>query len=193
MSELVPYKSLQEDAENRILNIRGQNVILDSDLAEFYGVMTGNLNQRATENKNRFPEDFRFQLTEDEYQSLLYENRIAKMSGRGGRRTRPWVYTAEGALAASGIIKSKIADEVAVAIPRAFKAMSQKVRQLDGIMTHVKELRQAIESKADRTEVVSKADKIEVERANREIADILADLGKAIESIEKRLPLELEP
>lgn len=80
---------------NKIYLIRDQKVMLDSDLAELYGVQTFRLNEQVKRNIDRFPEDFMFQLTEDEWDSLTSQIAIAK-KGRGGRRTLPYVFTEHG-------------------------------------------------------------------------------------------------
>ena len=78
------------EIEQAIHVIRGQRVMLDSDLAKLYGVTTGRLNEQVTRNKGRFPEDFAFQLTQQEFTALISQNAISK-TGRGGRRKRPRV------------------------------------------------------------------------------------------------------
>jgi hypothetical protein len=69
---------------NKIYMIRGQKVMLDKDLAELYGVTTGNLNLAVKRNKKRFPADFIFQLTKEEFENLILQNAISKSKGRGG-------------------------------------------------------------------------------------------------------------
>lgn len=80
---------------SKIYLIRDQKVMLDSDLAELYGVQTFRLNEQVKRNIDRFPEDFVFQLTEDERESLTSQIAISK-KGRGGRRTLPYVFTEQG-------------------------------------------------------------------------------------------------
>ena len=93
MSGLVPA----EHVEQRILSIRGQNVIIDADLAELYGVETKRLNEQLKRNKDRFPEDFVFQLTQEEFDNLRSQS--ATSSARhGGRRTAPYAFTEHGAI-----------------------------------------------------------------------------------------------
>lgn len=93
-----------EQIESRIFLIRGQKVMLDADLAELYGVETGALNRAVKRNSERFPEDFMFQLTTDEYEALRCQNGISNLrsqngtSNRGGRRYLPYVFTEHGAL-----------------------------------------------------------------------------------------------
>jgi phage regulator Rha-like protein len=99
--------------------IRGQKVMLDHDLAELYGVMTGNLNKAVARNHRRFPEDFMFQLSAEEHESLLFQNGIAK-TGRGGRRSPPYAFTQEGVAMLSSILRSDRAADINVAIMRTF-------------------------------------------------------------------------
>jgi len=94
-----------ERIENIILLIRGQKVILDSDLARIYGIQTFRLNEAVKRNKDRFPEDFLFQLTKREYQTLISQNAISK-PGRGGRRSLPYAFTEHGAIMAANMLNS---------------------------------------------------------------------------------------
>jgi len=76
-----------------IHTVHDQQVMLDSDLAELYGVLTGNLNKAASRNAERFPEDFRFRLSKEEYESLMFQTGISNDGGRGGRRKPLYVST----------------------------------------------------------------------------------------------------
>ncbi len=104
--------------EQKIYLIRGHKVMLDADLAELYGVTTGNLNLAVRRNAKRFPQDFMFQLNAKETQSLLLQNARAK--GRGGRRTPPYAFTEQGVAMLSSVLNSERAIEVNIAIMRAF-------------------------------------------------------------------------
>lgn len=108
---------------DKIVTVRGLHVMLDSDLAVLYGVETGNLNKAAGRNAARFPEDFRFQLTQDEWDVLLFQIGSAKSGGRGGRRSLPFVYTKSGVAMLSAVLKSLTAVSVSVAIMDAFVRM----------------------------------------------------------------------
>lgn len=118
MSELVRSNPI----ERLIYMVRGQPVMLDSDLAKLYGVATFNLNKAVKRNPGRFPGDFVFQLTRQEWKSLTFQIGISK-KGRGGRRHLPYVFTEHGASALSGVLKSERADEMFVLIIRAFVRM----------------------------------------------------------------------
>ena len=116
-----PDKALipQERIERRILLIRGQKVMLDYDLAELYDVEVKRLNEAVKRNSTRFPPDFMFQLTRDEYANL--RSQIAtSSSGWGGRRRSPYAFTQEGVAMLSSVLRSDRAVQVNVEIMRAF-------------------------------------------------------------------------
>lgn len=129
-----------ETIERRIYVIRGQKVMLDSDLAELYYVTTGNLNLAVSRNKSRFPADFMFQLTKAEAASLLLQFVIAK-NRRGGRQTAPYVFTEQGVAMLSSVLNSERAIQVNIAIMGAFvklreimsthKDLARKIEQLE--------------------------------------------------------------
>jgi len=101
-----------ERIASRIYLIRGQKVMLDSDLAELYGVPTGRLNEQVKRNHERFPSDFVFQLSSQEFKALISQIAMSK-EGRGGRRQSPWVFTEQGVAmlsswGASGFLDSPV-------------------------------------------------------------------------------------
>lgn len=108
-----------DQIQDMIYVIRGQRVMLDSDLAKLYGVETKYLNKQVKRNIDRFPEDFMFQLTEEEYKSLRCQIGTSK-EGKGGRRYQPLVFTENGVAMLSGILNSKQAVQVNIAIMRTF-------------------------------------------------------------------------
>ena len=105
--------------EPLIRTIRGQKVILDSDLARLYGIPTFRLNEAVKRNKKRFPEDFVFQLTEQEHASLISQIAISK-AGRGGSRFLPYAFTEYGAMMAANVLNSDQAIAMSVYVIRAF-------------------------------------------------------------------------
>ncbi len=109
-----------EMIERRIYLIRGHKVMRDTDLAELYGVETFNLNKAVQRNIDRFPADFMFQLTKEEAKSLTFQIGISKRSGRGGRRTLPYVFTEQGVAMLSSVLRSTRAVQVNILIMRAF-------------------------------------------------------------------------
>jgi len=108
-----------EPAERSIIEIRGVKVILDSDLAVLYGVETKRLNEQMQRNRARFPSDFAFQLSPEEWVRLRSQC-VTSSAGRGGRRSVPFAYTEHGALMAANVLNSDRAIEMSVFIVRAF-------------------------------------------------------------------------
>ena len=113
-----------ERIASRIYLIRGEKVMLDSDLAELYGVPTSALNQQVKRNADRFPDDFAFQLTPEEFEALISQT-VTSNSGRGGRRKLPLVFTEQGVAMLSSVLRSKRAAQVNVAIMRTFVRLRQ--------------------------------------------------------------------
>ena len=105
-----------------IYEIRGVRIILDFDLAKRYGVETKNINLSVKRNFKRFPPDFMFQLTSDEWNSLRLQNETSK---RGGRRYMPYAFTQEGVAMLSGVLNSDTAIDTNIKIMRAFVALRQ--------------------------------------------------------------------
>lgn len=110
---------LATDVERRILLIRGKRVMLDSDLAELYGVTTSRLNEQVKRNAERFPGDFMFRLEPQEVARLRSQIAISN-DGRGGRRTAPLVFTEHGALMLASILSSPTAIQASIYVVRAF-------------------------------------------------------------------------
>ena len=109
-----------ELVENRILEGRGQQVMLDEHLAELYGVSVSALVQAMKRNRDRFPDDFMFQLSKEEWESLKSQNVIANKPGRGGRRSPPYAFTEHGILMLSSVLRSQRAVDVNIQIMRTF-------------------------------------------------------------------------
>lgn len=149
--------SSKEQIERGILLLRGQRVMLDSDLAELYGVPTKVLNQAVKRHRKRFPSDFMFRLTPREAKFLrsqvvisieadsLRSQIVTSNKGRGGRRYAPLVFTEQGVAMLSSVLNSERAVQVNVAIMRAF------VRLRRMLATH-KELAQKLEELERKTE-----------------------------------------
>ena len=115
-----------ERIERSILLIRGHKVMLDADLAELYGVETRALLQAVSRNQKRFPEDFMFQMSKEEYELLRSQIVISK-KGRGGRRYLPYVFTEQGVAMLSSVLRSERAVQVNIEIMRAFVRLRELV------------------------------------------------------------------
>ncbi len=125
--------------------VHGQSVMLDSDLAELYGVTTAALNQAVKRNGTRFPDDFMFQITAEEVQSLISQTVISN-AGRGGRQKPAYVFTEQGVAMLSSVLRSERAVQVNIAVMRAFV-------NLRGLLTQDSDLARRIlhlEEKYDR-------------------------------------------
>jgi len=109
--------------ETRILTIRGFRVMLDSDLAEIYGVETKRLLEQVRRNIERFPEDFMFRLTAQEFANL--RSQFATSSRHGGRRYLPYAFTEHGALMLASVLKSDRAVSMSIFVVRAFARLRE--------------------------------------------------------------------
>jgi hypothetical protein len=124
--------------EQRIYTIRGVRIILDSDLAALYGVHTKRLNEQYRRNRKRFPEDFAFQLTAGEADSL--RSQIATSRSHGGRRYRPYAFTEHGALQAANILNSANAVRMSVFVIRAFVKIREQLVTNAAILKRLAEI-----------------------------------------------------
>ena len=127
--------------QNLIYEIRGCKVMLDSDLAKLYGVETFNLNKAVKRNLSRFPKDFMFQLTKDEYNSLIFQSGISN-SKRGGRRFMPYVFTEQGVAMLSSVLQSEQAISINIQIMRTFVQIKQFALENKELTKRFQELEQ---------------------------------------------------
>ena len=143
MREIVPQEIIQQ----KIFLIRGHKVMLDKDLAQLYGVTTGNLNKAVNRNLNRFPDDFMFRLTKEEFKNLIFHFGTSNLKSQnvisswGGTRKLPRAFTEQGVSMLSSVLRSKRAILVNIAIMRTFvklreilsthKELSHKLSQLE--------------------------------------------------------------
>ena len=134
MSNL-PARIAPQDA---ITRIRGHAVILDADLAALYGVTVKRLNEQVRRNAVRFPEDFVFQLSEQEWKSL--RSQIATSKGRGGRRYLPYAFTEHGAIMAANVLNSAQAIQMSVVVVRAFVKLRRMALSVEALARKVDEL-----------------------------------------------------
>ena len=126
MIEKKELVSRDDNIRNLIYSIRGMQVMLDSDLAELYQIETKYMNRAAKRNEVRFPDDFRFQLTKEEFDDLKFQFGTSIENhdgGRGGRRKLPYVYTEQGISMLAGVLHTDIAIEVSLRIMRTFIEM----------------------------------------------------------------------
>ena len=137
--------------QRKIYEIRGQKVILDRDLAALYQVETKVLNQAVKRNKERFPEDFMFQLTHQEWMKVSVNEDVADLKSQivtsnwGGVRKLPYAFTEHGVVMLASLLRSEIAVKMSVQITRAFVAMRQALVALTATEAKVELLNEKIE------------------------------------------------
>ena len=136
---------LSVPVESRILIVRRQRVIRDSDLAELYGVTVKRLNQQVNRNQERFPADFMFQLTSTEDKALRLQIATSK-KGRGGRRYLPYAFTEHGAIMAATVLNSPRAVEMSVFVVRAFVRMREMLAKNRQLAAKINELDRRLET-----------------------------------------------
>lgn len=135
MSEITP-----KQIEKMIYIIRGQKVMLDSDLANLYGVLTKNFNKAVKRNIDRFPSDFMFQLTKDEFEILRFQFGTSSKKGHGGRRYIPYVFTEPGVAMLSSVLNSSEAIQVNISIIRTFIKMRHLLASEESLTDRVGKL-----------------------------------------------------
>lgn len=139
---LVPVESIAQS----ILVLRGQKIIIDTDLAALYGVTTKRFNEQVRRNLERFPADFMFQLNEDEWESLRSQFATLK-AGRGQhRKYLPYAFTEHGAIMAATILNSPRATEVSVYVVRAFVALREMLAGNKELAAKLGELAHKVDS-----------------------------------------------
>ena len=141
MSAVTPAKITPEEL---IVRVRGHAVILDTDLAKLYGVETRQLNQQVKRNEKRFPEDFVFQLSMAEYNRLRSQNVTLKRGQH--RKYAPYAFTEHGAIQAANVIKGEQAEQMSVAVVRAFVKLRRMALSVEGLARKLNTL----ESKYDK-------------------------------------------
>ena len=137
--------ALAVSVDSRILVVRQQKVILDTDLAELYGVPVKRLNEQVKRNRERFPSDFMFRLSDEEQESLRSQTATSK-SGRGGRRYAPYAFTEHGAIMAATVLNSEQAVEMSVFVVRAFVRLREMLATNDKLAAKIDELEQRLDT-----------------------------------------------
>ncbi len=134
-----------ERVQSRILLIGGQKVILDSDLAELYGVTTTRLNEQVKRNRARFPRDFMFRLSRQEFDNLKSHSATSS-SGWGGRRKLPYAFTEHGAIMAASVLNSDRAVQASIFVVRAFVRLKQMLTPYKELMAKLDQLEKKVKT-----------------------------------------------
>lgn len=130
---------VKSNIENKIYTVRNVQVMLDSDLADLYYTETKFINRAVKRNASRFPIEFMFQLTEQEWQSLKFQSGTSS-DGHGGRRYFPNVFTEQGIAMLSAVLHTETAVKVSIQIMKAFVAMRKSLGQLHGLLQRMEGL-----------------------------------------------------
>ncbi len=136
---------------NKIYLVDDIKVMLDSDLAELYQVGTKRLNEQVKRNSERFPEDFMFQLTGEQWENLKSQNAT---SSWGGRRTLPFVFTEQGVAMLSGVLNSSIAIKVNIQIIRVFTKMRKMLLTHQDLLIQMDEIREKVTGQDEKIELI---------------------------------------
>ncbi len=142
---LLPLETITQ----RIVVFREQKVLLDSDLATLYGVETRRFNEQVRRNTERFPEDFMFQLSQEEWDSLRSQFATLKMGRGQHRKYLPYVFTEHGAIMAATVLNSPSAVEVSIYVVRAFVRLREMISSNKELSKRLDELEQRIELKTE--------------------------------------------
>jgi len=130
--------------ESAIYLLRGQRVMLDSDLAAIYGTTTMRLNEQFKRNRKRFPDDFAFVLTREEFTNLISQDAISR--SHGGRRTLPIAFTEHGAIMLASVLNSEIAVQASIRVVRAFVRLREMVAANAQLSSKLAELERRLDS-----------------------------------------------
>ena len=143
----------QEVILSKIYEIRGQKVMLDSDLAELYEVETKGLKRAVRRNLDIFPEHFMFELTKEEYESLRYQNGTSN-TGRGGTRYLPMVFTEHGIIHAAHVLRSSRARKMSVRITEIFVKMREMLLTHKDLLLEIEGIRKAVSGHDDQIALI---------------------------------------
>ena len=159
-----------EAITSRIFVLRGQKVLLDSDLAALYGVETRRLNEQVRRNRDRFPEDFIFELTREEFDHLMSQFATSSLAdgdtsaGHGGRRKLPMAFTEHGAIQAATVLSSPRAVQVSVYVVRAFVRLREALAVHTDLAKRLAELEMKTESLDMRHDTFSRNTRIQLKQ-----------------------------
>ena len=165
---------------DKIYVVRGVQVMLDFELAEIYGYTTSAFNQQVKRNENKFPEDFRFQLTPDEYQILLSQNVTA--SWGGDRRTTPWAFSESGLYMLMTVLRGELATRQSIALIRIFRAMKEYIVDTHGLATQRDFLRLSMQT-TENTEALKNVQTILMEHDDK-LANALEQISDTVRKSE---------
>ena len=144
----------EEVVMNKIYKIRGKKVMVDSDLATLYQVETKQLKRQVRRNKERFPEDFMFELTITEYKNLRSHIGTSSEMNWGGTRYAPMAFTEQGVAMLSSVLNSKIAIDVNIQIIRVFTKMREMLLTQKGLLLEMEEIKKKVSGHDEKIELI---------------------------------------
>ena len=177
-STLLPLESIT----HRILMLRGQKVLLDSDLAALYDVPTKRFNEQVKRNLERFPADFMFQLTEEEWESLRSQIATLKLGRGQHRKYMPYAFTEHGAIMAATILNSPRATEVSVYVVRAFVRLREVLASNAELAKRLDVLERSTEAKAMQHDMFARNTRVQL----KQVFDAIRELMTPPEPTKKR-------
>lgn len=192
-TELLENKNIEEC----IYNIRGQQVMLDSDIASFFGIEVRRINEQMKRNVSRFPEDFCFQINSIEFKTLRSQNATFNYSTRG-RKFLPFVYTEHGIIALAGVLKSDVAAQMSVEIARKFIQMRRFIiENRDYVLALAKLQNRQLEFENETNrkfdEIIKRIDKLDLPKAaliyDGKLYDAYDHISSIIASADQRIIL----
>lgn len=166
----------QEQIQSKIYNIRDKKVMLDSDLAVIYQVETRRLMEQVNRNIERFPDDFMFELTKIEFESLISQNATSK---RGGRRKLPHVFTEQGVYMLATVLKGDVARDVTISIMRTFSKIREFALSYEKIVKEINSIKEDNKLHKEQTHENTKNIKLALEY----LQQILEDTQKTEEKV----------
>lgn len=168
----------------RIALLRDQKVLLDSDLASLYGVTTKRFNEQVKRNIARFPPDFMFQISEDEFVALRshFATSNERQAGRGGRRTLPYAFTEHGAIMAASILNSPRAIQVSVYVVRAFVQLRELIVSNAELALRLADLENKTELMSLKHDTFEHGTRVQL----KQIIDAIRELMAPSEPVKKR-------
>ena len=189
-----------EVIKNTIYDIRGQKVMLDYDLASIYGVKTGSMNQAVKRNMDRFPEDFMFRLTEEEWEYLLQSGMISQIVisslSKRKKSSPPYAFTEHGAVMLASVLHSSSAVQMSVMVTRAFIAMRQAISTMLSMDLKVEQLSHKVDQlNAYVEEILHDQNDIndQQEQTNMEVAVQLEAINDALDKLRDTKSKPREP
>ena len=155
MAKLLSIQEISEDVIiEKIYVLRGVKVMLDRDLAEMYGVETRVLNQSVSRNVTRFPEDFMFQITDEEFKVVMSRSSTIKSAGRGGTRKLPFAFTEQGVAMLSSVLRSERAIQVNIQIIRVYTRMKQLLLDNKELWLKLEKIEEALFKKDEEVQII---------------------------------------